>query len=121
MDRAGKFVPQSPVDPPLRVQRHEPLKIAHECGPCSQACPPVQLRRLKIPFVCIGRIERDPQEDEARIIVANACFGAADPADCAMNTQADNLGKPTPYVTLLLLQNAMVEILLQSLPSSSGL
>ena len=69
-------------------------------------------RSVEFPFVGIRGIEGDPEKDKARIIVLVASFGAADPADRAMDTQAHGFGKACTNGALLCFQGRMVEAVL---------
>ena len=83
------------------VERDQPAKEVGEGGPFAR------LDRLELPFIGISGVERDPQEDEARIVIRSAGFGAADPADGAMHAQAHGWREALANGALLGLQFGM--------------
>src|SRR5690606_31884991 len=70
--------------------------------------------RLEFLLIRVGGIERDPEEDEAGVIVVAARFGASDPADGAMRAQTHGFGKVTANGALLGFQRRVVENILHS-------
>ncbi|MFP1646075.1 IS110 family RNA-guided transposase [Pontitalea aquivivens] len=60
--------------------------------------------RLEFAFVGIGGVEGDPEEDEARVVVAVASLGPTDPADRAVDTQTHGFGKAGADGALLFLE-----------------
>ncbi|MFN4274548.1 MAG: hypothetical protein ACK4F5_17240, partial [Aliihoeflea sp.] len=68
--------------------------------------------RLKLSLVRVGRIEGDPEEDEASVIIVAASFGTTDPADGAMSSQPHGFGKTRTDSALLGLQGSMFESIL---------
>src|SRR5690554_5497112 len=83
----GKPLPKRFVDSPTLVVRDQPTKVIDEGLTLAGG------RGLKFPFICIRRIECDPEKDETGVFVIVASFCSADPAYSTMSAQIYCFGK----------------------------
>ena len=90
------------------VARHQSAEIVDEGSTFARGY------RLEFPLVRVGGIERDPEEDEAGVIVVTTRLGTSDPADGAMCAQTHCLGKATANGALLGFQRRVVENILHT-------
>src|SRR5690606_40715228 len=67
-----------------------------------------------LPLICVGGIERDPEKDEAGVIIVAALLGASNPADGTMHTQTHGFRKVAANGALLGFQRRVVENILHS-------
>lgn len=96
--------PDGLVDTPVAIERHQPPEeIGEGCALAGGNC-------LKLPLVRIGGTERDPEEDETRVVI----LAASDPTDRAMRTQAHGFGKAIANGALPGFQRCVVENILHS-------
>src|SRR5690606_163886 len=100
------------VDTSFPVARHQLAKIIDEGSTFAGDY------RLEFSLVRVSGVERDPEEDEAGVIVVAARLGASDPADGAMGAQAHGFGKPIADGALFGFQRRVVENILHSQSSS---
>lgn len=93
----GESLPDGLVDAAIGIERRQPLEEIQKCGPLAQR------DRLKLPFVGIGGVEGDPEEDEACVVIVPASLGPADPADGTVDSQAHCFGEACSDGALLVL------------------
>ena len=75
--RPGKSLPNHIVYSLFRIERYQSFEIGDE-GSTFAGC-----HQLKLSFVRIGSIERDPEEYETRVIIPAAGISTPDPTDRA--------------------------------------
>ena len=106
-NRAGKSLPQRLVDALVFIKSDQSPEIIYK------GCAFPWGYRLKFLLVGIGGVERNPEENEARIVILAAGLCTTYPTDCAMGAQSHGFGKTFSNGALFCFQGCMVETVFQ--------
>ena len=101
--RGREFPPQQLVEPLLLVALDQPTEEGPEQALLGEVLPVVDL-------IGIGRVEGDPQEHEASIIVLRLLLGALEPAQGAVDAQGEGLGPGVAFLAMALFEAGMIQM-----------